>query len=109
MSSSHNCPFCKSILRKSEGFNRYWLLCDYCNVTYQQDDTGNVEIIRFKTILNEEKYTLDLLLKNSISEILHIPFNIKKLPTVILRLPFLVKGITPSNCQDKIKTYIMFS
>jgi hypothetical protein len=78
-------------------------------MTYQQDHVGNLQVIRFKTILNEEKYTLDLILKDAVSEILHIPFNIKKKSTTILRLPFLVKGVTPSNCQDKIKTYITFS
>lgn len=104
-----NCHFCSKACRLTiSKNNHYWFLCDYCNITYCQDD-GNLVTIRFKTILNDEKYSLDLLLKDSVSEILHIPFNLKKLPTVILRLPFLIKGITPSNCQDKIKTYIMFS
>lgn len=105
-----NCHFCNKECRLTMSKdNRYWLLCDYCNVTYRQDNDSNLEIIRFKTILNDEKYSLDLILKESASEVLHIPFNLKKLPTVILRLPFLIKGVTPSNCQDKIKTYIMFS
>lgn len=105
----NNCHFCGKECRLTTQNNFYWFLCDYCNVTYCQDSDSNLAVIRFKTILNDEKYTLDLLLKDSVSEVLHLPFNTKKLPTVILRLPFLVQGVTPANCQDKIKTYITFS
>lgn len=100
-----NCQFCNKKYRLvSAGGNYEWFLCDYCNILYRQNYDGVLEIIRFKTTLNDEKYCLDLKLKDSTSEILHL----KKKEILILHLPFLVKGITPSNCQDKIKTYITF-
>lgn len=106
----NNCHFCNKKIRISSYglLTNDWFICDFCNVTYQYDDSI-LKIIRFKTILNDEKYCLDLMLKESTSEVIHIPFNTNKPVTVILHLPFLVQGINPSNCQDKIKTYIMFS
>lgn len=107
----NNCHFCNKKIR-SISSNDYlinaWFICDFCNVTYMYDDDNILEMIRFKTILNDEQYCLDLFLKKSTSEISHFPINPKR-STVILRLPFLVQGITPFNYQDKIKTYIMFS
>lgn len=107
----NNCHFCNKEYRLvSFVVTHYWYLCDFCNIVYQHNyNTNDLEVIRFKTIINDEKYCLDLLLKDSISEVLHIPFNSKKKDTLLLRLPFLVQGINPSNCQDKIKTYIIFS
>lgn len=112
---SHTCSFCKLECKK-EPFDDYadyqdlpWFNCEACNVSYKKK-LNIVEVTRFYAKLNDRRYCLNLIHKSQRTQIFRMACNTDEPPyTLILSLPYMVPNINPTNCQDKIITYITFS
>ena len=106
------CTFCKQELNTNNivavRFAK-WATCEDCNVAYQVASNDSKATTRFYTTLRGVMYCLDLVHFRDITQIILLPPDVEDTVIIVLTLPYIVDGITPDNCQDKIITYITFS
>lgn len=106
-----NCTFCKQELNtKNIVAVRFtsWLTCEDCNVAYEIN-FDKIVSTRFYASLRGVLYCLDLQHVKPKTQILLLPPDVEDTVIIVLTLPYIIDGITPDNCQEKIKTYITFS
>jgi hypothetical protein len=108
MKISYKCQFCGKFCSKGDVdiFNTWWG-CKQCRVDYNTTK-GNLEIIHFKTKEQNNKfYVVHLSFKNNESNI-YLWKKDKPYYHVTLVTSFnQILNFTPTNLQDKLKTYLL--
>lgn len=105
------CPFCNKNFTSSrhiETSNYSWFYCSGCNVSYKMNHDYNIVITRFHVYYRSINYGIDLCHSLQETHVIKLPNSMDELILVILTAPYMI-GITPDNCQDKLKTLITFS
>lgn len=100
------CQFCNKFC--SKGNSKYWQICHLCDVSFRLHKR-KVDLIHFTSQEKDGKfYTIHLLLKENESNIYcfqRIPIG--KGASLIASFDHII-NITPTNLQDKLKTYLLF-
>lgn len=112
----YNCAFCNQECIQTFPNTTYdgcylpsWYSCECCNVGYQLDCDDKLEVTRFYSPLKDKLYCLDLLHKFDQTAISLLPPGAHSVIVAMLTFQHIIPNITPSNCQNKIETYITFS
>lgn len=104
------CPFCQNeifALDQTNGYNRY--ICPECpNSTILDYTTDGSSLLRYHINL-PNKYSIRISHKTKTVRV-YYEKDIHGITPALLTIPFEeAPNVTPSNAEQKIKTYILFS
>jgi DNA-directed RNA polymerase subunit RPC12/RpoP len=108
------CPFCHDkcvYLSLKDDWTDYWK-CLSCKVSYCQSlnpSWKGIEMTNMYTTLNSRMYVLRQFLNENRSRIDMLPEDEEDTIVIAKDFDFLFPNITPSNIQQKLLTYLVFS
>lgn len=109
-----NCRYCGkrcSYLSLCDDWSDYFK-CINCKVSYERRyDPGfpDVQTINMYTVLNGNLYVMRQFIDQNRTRVEMLPNDIEDTVVIAQEFAFLIPNITPSNIQDKLLTYLIFS
>lgn len=99
------CQFCNKPCDK--GNSKEWQICHPCDVSFFLIKK-KINLIHFKIVKGDDFYTVILNLKENKSHIYNFKkTNVGHYATHVISFDYII-DLTPTNVQDKLKTYLLF-
>ena len=108
------CRFCGQQclnMNLKDDWTDYWK-CVPCKISYEMSshpDYQGIERTNMYTTLHNNLYVLRQFLFENRSRIEMLPEKLDDTVVIAREFPFLMPNVTPSNIQDKLLTYLVFS
>ena len=110
----YKCPYCQkqcSYLSLKDDWTDYWKCID-CKASYQGTyspvNTG-IDTLNMYTTINNKLYVLRQFMHENRSRVDLLPEDPEDTIVIAYNFDFLFPNITPSNIQQKLLTYLVFS
>jgi transcription elongation factor Elf1 len=114
MTEKFHCRYCNRRCTNyslADDWTDYWK-CDSCNVSYEHrynPGLPDTQIINMYTTINNRLHVMRQFMDQIKTSIEILPDNVNGAIIAAQEFPFLFPNINPSNIQNKIKTYLIFS
>jgi len=110
----YNCPYCNKLctyMSLKDDWTDYWK-CLPCKVSFSQSQLPNwkgIDTINMYTTLSGNLYVLRQFLANGWSRVEMLPADEEDTVVIAYEFKFLMPAVTPTNIQQKLLTYLIFS
>jgi hypothetical protein len=110
----YKCPYCQnqcSYLSLQDDWSDYWK-CVPCKTSFTQTYNPNhsvIEIVNMYTVINNKIYVLRQFLYENRSRVDLLPADEEDTIVIAHEFNFLFPNVTPTNIQQKLLTYLVFS
>ncbi len=110
----YKCPYCGQsckYLSLKDDWTDYWK-CAPCKVSFSESynpNTKGIEIVNMYTTINDKLYVLRQFMKDGTSRVDLLPEDEEDTIVIAYQFNFLFPNINPSNIQNKLLTYLVFS
>lgn len=116
----HICPYCHEqlclYLSLKDDWTDYWE-CLPCKVSFQNGNISTypvpkenyIEIVNMYTTINDKLYVLRQFIKENRSRIEMLPADEEDTVVIAQDFDFLFPNVLPTNIQQKLLTYLVFS
>jgi hypothetical protein len=110
----YNCPYCHqqcTYLSLKDDWTDYWK-CLPCKVAFCETYSANhkgIDTVNMYTTINDKLYVLRQFLRENRSRVDMLPADEEDTIVIAKDFDFLFPNILPSNIQQKLLTYLVFS